>query len=192
MEKKVLHTLEYDKIIETLTELASSQAARERCKNLLPMTDIDQINLAQKQTDDALLRIFAKGSLSFSGIHPIGELLKRLEIGGTLSIGELLKISSLLETARRVKTYNKDEISDDASSNLKSIRRSIGGMNERIRSQMTKVMNQAGNSGYLQDAVITMRDNRYCLPVKAEAKNQVPGMIHDQSSSGSTLFIEPA
>lgn len=227
MEKKVLHTLEYDKIIETLTGLASSQAARERCKNLLPMTDIDQINLAQKQTDDALLRIFAKGSLSFSGIHPIGELLKRLEIGGTLSIGELLKISSLLETARRVKTYNKrdrdeekqdsldglfdgieplvslneelkrcilseDEISDDASSNLKSIRRSIGGMNERIRSQMTKVMNQAGSSGYLQDAVITMRDNRYCLPVKAEAKNQVPGMIHDQSSSGSTLFIEPA
>lgn len=227
MEKRVLHTLEYDKIIETLTGLASSQAARERCKNLLPMTDIDQINLAQKQTDDALLRIFAKGSLSFSGIHPIGELLKRLEIGGTLSIGELLKISSLLETARRVKTYNKrdrdeekqdsldglfdgieplvslneelkrcilseDEISDDASSNLKSIRRSIGGMNERIRSQMTKVMNQAGSSGYLQDAVITMRDNRYCLPVKAEAKNQVPGMIHDQSSSGSTLFIEPA
>ncbi|MCM1258896.1 MAG: endonuclease MutS2 [Roseburia sp.] len=227
MEKKVLHTLEYDKIIETLTDLASSQAARERCKNLLPMTDIDQINLAQKQTDEALLRIFAKGSLSFSGIHPIGELLKRLEIGGTLSIGELLKISSLLETARRAKTYNKrdrdeekqdsldglfdgieplvslneelkrcilseDELSDDASSNLKSIRRSIGGMNERIRSQMTKVMNQAGNSGYLQDAVITMRDGRYCLPVKAEAKNQVPGMIHDQSSSGSTLFIEPS
>lgn len=227
MEKKVLHTLEYDKIIEKLTELASSQAARERCKNLLPMTDINQINLAQKQTDDALLRIFAKGSLSFSGIHPIGELLKRLEIGGTLGIGELLKISSLLETARRVKTYNKrdrdeekqdsldglfdgieplvslneelkrcilseDEISDDASSNLKSIRRSIGGMNERIRNQMTKVMNQAGNSGYLQDTVITMRNGRYCLPVKAEAKNQMPGMIHDQSSSGSTLFIEPA
>ncbi len=150
-----------------------------------------------------------------------------MEIGGTLSIGELLKISSLLETAKRVKAYNRrdrdeektdsldglfdgiepltplneelkrcilseEEISDDASSNLKSIRRQIGGMNERIRSQMTKVMNQAGNSGYLQDAVITMRDNRYCLPVKAEAKNQVPGMVHDQSSSGSTLFIEPA
>ena len=150
-----------------------------------------------------------------------------MEIGGTFSIGELLKISSLLETAKRVKAYNRrdrdeektdsldglfdgiepltplneelkrcilseEEISDDASSNLKSIRRQIGGMNERIRSQMTKVMNQAGNSGYLQDAVITMRDNRYCLPVKAEAKNQVPGMVHDQSSSGSTLFIEPA
>lgn len=227
MEKKALHTLEYDKIIEKLTEFAFSQKAKKRCQNLLPMTDIHQINIAQQQTDEALLRIFAKGSLSFFGIHPIGEMLKRLEIGGTLSIGELLKISSLLETAKRVKAYNRrdreeektdsldglfdsiepltplneelkrcilseDEISDDASSNLKSIRRSIGGMNERIRSQMTKVMNQAGNSGYLQDAVITMRDNRYCLPVKAEAKNQVPGMIHDQSSSGSTLFIEPA
>ena len=65
-------------------------------------------------------------------------------------------------------------------------------MNERIRTQMNKVMNQANGSGYLQDAVITMRDGRYCLPVRAEAKNQVPGMIHDQSSSGSTLFIEPA
>ncbi len=227
MEKKALRTLEYDKIIEKLTEFAFSREAKKRCQNLLPMTDIQQINLAQKQTDEALLRIFAKGSLSFSGIHPIGELLKRLEIGGTLSIGELLKISSLLETAKRVKAYNRrdrdeektdsldglfdgiepltplneelkrcilseEEISDDASSNLKSIRRQIGGMNERIRSQMTKVMNQAGNSGYLQDAVITMRDNRYCLPVKAEAKNQVPGMVHDQSSSGSTLFIEPA
>jgi len=87
---------------------------------------------------------------------------------------------------------SEDEVSDDASSTLRSIRRSIGGMNERIRTQMNKVMNQANGNGYLQDAVITMRDGRYCLPVRAEAKNQVPGMIHDQSSSGSTLFIEPA
>jgi len=227
MEKKVLQTLEYNKIIDTLTDFAFSQSARERCKNLLPMTDIEEINLAQKQTDDALLRIFAKGSLSFSGIHPIGPSLKRLEIGGSLSAAELLQISSLLEAAKRAKTFGRrdredeqrdslddffegiepltslreeinqcilseDEISDDASPALKSIRRSIGGMNDRIKNQLTKVMNQAGSNGYLRDAVITMRDNRYCLPIKAEAKNQVPGMIHDQSSSGSTLFIEPA
>lgn len=227
MNQKALHTLEYNKIIETLTEFAYSQAAKDRCRNLLPMTDLAAINLAQKQTDDALLRIFQKGSLSFSGIHPVGASLKRLEIGGTLSITEFLQISSLLEAAKRAKSFGRtereddtrdslddlfdaiepltplndeikrcilseDEISDDASSSLKSIRRSIQGMNERIRSQMTKVMGQASASGYLQDAVVTMRDGRYCLPVKAEAKNQVSGMIHDQSSSGSTLFIEPS
>ena len=227
MNKKALHTLEYDKIIDTLTEFAYSQAAKEQCRNLLPMTDLEAINTAQRQTDDALLRIFKKGSLSFSGIHPVSASLKRLEIGGSLSMSEFLQISSLLEVAKRAKNFSRmdltdekkdslddmfealepltplndeikrcilseDEVSDDASSTLRSIRRSIGGMNERIRTQMNKVMNQANGSGYLQDAVITMRDGRYCLPVRAEAKNQVPGMIHDQSSSGSTLFIEPA
>lgn len=227
MNKKALHTLEYDKIIDTLTEFAYSQAAKEQCRNLLPMTDLESINTAQRQTDDALLRIFKKGSLSFSGIHPVSASLKRLEIGGSLSMSEFLQISSLLEVAKRAKNFSRmdltdekkdslddmfealepltplndeikrcilseDEVSDDASSTLRSIRRSIGGMNERIRTQMNKVMNQANGSGYLQDAVITMRDGRYCLPVRAEAKNQVPGMIHDQSSSGSTLFIEPA
>lgn len=227
MNQKALRTLEYDKIIETLTGYAFSAAAKEQCKNLLPMTELSAIREAQRQTKDALSRIFKKGSLSFSGIHPFGASLKRLEIGGALSIPEFLQLSSLLEAARRAKAFGRaerddlpadsldgffsalepltplndeikrcilseDEISDDASRTLKSIRRSIHGMNERIRSQMNKVMSQASNSGYLQDAVITMRDGRYCLPVKAEAKNQVSGMIHDQSQSGSTLFIEPA
>lgn len=227
MNQKALHTLEYDKIILTLTEFAYSQAAKEQCANLLPMTDISSINKAQQQTADALMRIFEKGSLSFSGIHPVGAFIKRLEIGGSLNITELLQISSLLEAAKRAKNFSRsrredgktdsltelfdllepltplndeikhcilseDEISDDASSALKSIRRSIGNTNERIRSQINKLMVQANNSGYLQDSVITTRDGRYCLPVKAEAKNQIPGMIHDQSSSGSTLFIEPS
>lgn len=227
MNKKVLHTLEFDKIIETLTEFAYSRLAKEQCRNLLPMTDIASINAAQEQTKDALMRIFKKGSLSFSGIHPVAASLKRLEAGGSLSIPEFLQISSLLEVSKRAKNFGRreredeaedsldelfhiiepltplndeikrcilseDEISDDASSTLKSIRRSIGGMNERIRVQINKIMNQANSSGYLQDSVITMRDNRYCLPVKAAAKNQVPGLVHDQSSSGSTLFIEPS
>lgn len=227
MNQKALHTLEYDKIIKTLTDFAYSQAAKEQCRNLLPMTDITAIQLAQQQTDDALLRIYQKGSLSFFGVHPVGASLKRLEIGGSLSMAELLQISSLLEAAKRAKSFSRmeqetnskdsldvffetlepltplnneikrcilseDEVSDDASSTLKSIRRSITGMNDRIRNQINKVMVQAANSGYLQDSVVTMRDGRYCLPVKAEAKHQVSGMIHDQSSSGSTIFIEPA
>ena len=85
----------------------------------------------------------------------------------------------------------EDEIADDASSTLRSIRRSMRGMNDRIRAQMNNMINNSTTRSYLQDAVITMRDGRYCLPVKAEAKSQIPGMVHDQSSSGSTLFIEP-
>ncbi|MFV0464426.1 MAG: endonuclease MutS2 [Lachnospiraceae bacterium] len=227
MNSKVLHTLEYDKIIEKLVQFASSEEARTACRELMPMTDLDQITLALREADDALLRIFSKGSVSFSGIHPIGSSVKRLEIGGVLSTSELIRISSVLETARRVKGFGRtdrneqsadslvhyfddlepvtplndeirrcilgeDEIADDASPALKSIRRSIAGMNERIRNQITKVMNQAAASNQLQDHVVTMRDGRYCIPVKAEAKNQVQGMIHDQSSSGSTIFIEPA
>ena len=85
----------------------------------------------------------------------------------------------------------EDEIADDASSTLRSIRRSMRGMNDKIRAQMNNMINNTTTRSYLQDAVITMRDGRYCLPVKAEAKSQIPGMVHDQSSSGSTLFIEP-
>lgn len=86
---------------------------------------------------------------------------------------------------------SEDEISSSASNELSSIRKSYGVINGRIHSQLNSMVNSTYRS-YLQDAVITMRNNRYCLPVKAEYKGQVPGMIHDQSSTGSTVFIEPA
>lgn len=224
MNKKALHTLEYHKIIDMLTECATSASGKTLCQNLAPSVSLAEIQLAQQQTSDALTRIYQKGSLSFSGIHNIGASLKRLEVGGALSIGEFLKIASLLEVAKRAKAYSRseredtkadslddyfsrleplsplleeirrcilseDEIADDASSALKNIRRSIKNTNEKIRSQMNDLLNS--NRTHLQDAVITMRGGRYCLPVKAESKGQVPGMIHDQSSTGSTLFIEP-
>ncbi len=224
MNEKVLKTLEYHKIIQMLAECATSAPGRELCQALEPSTDLAGIELAQKQTGDALTRIFQKGSLSFSGTRNIGASLKRLEIGGTLSIEELLRVASLLKVTTRAKSYSRseretpredsldglfaalepltplsgeinrcilseDEIADDASARLKQIRRSIKNTNDRIHSQMNTMLNSSRN--YLQDAVITMRNGRYCLPVKAESKNQVPGMIHDQSSTGSTLFIEP-
>lgn len=227
MNKKVLYTLEYNKIIEQLSSYASSDWAKEHCLHLKPMTDPASIRQAQDETAAALSRIYRKGNLSFSGVHKIGMSLRRLEAGGVLSIEELLHIASLLDTAKRVKTYSRndretvpadtldamfqsiepltplcdeirrciiseDEIADDASSQLKSIRRGIQGMSGRIHNQMTNILNNSVTRGYLQDAVITMRNGRYCLPVKAEYKNQMSGMIHDQSASGSTLFIEPA
>ncbi|MCI9137756.1 MAG: endonuclease MutS2 [Lachnospiraceae bacterium] len=224
MNEKVLKTLEYHKIIDMLSECATSASGRELCRNLKPSVDPAKIQLAQRQTSDALTRIYQKGSLSFSGTHNVGASFKRLEIGGSLGIEELLKIASLLEVAKRAKTYarkeredakadsleelfdriepltpllseirrcilSEDEIADDASAALKSIRRSMKNTNEKIRSQMNDMLNSTRT--HLQDAVITMRNGRYCLPVKAESKGQVPGMIHDQSSTGSTLFIEP-
>lgn len=99
-------------------------------------------------------------------------------------------LSPLLEEIKRC-VIVEDEIADDASPALFKIRKSIRGMNDRIHAQLTNLMNNTTTRNYLQDAVITMRDGRYCLPVKAEAKTSVPGMVHDQSSSGSTLFIEP-
>lgn len=226
MNKKTLHTLEYNKIIDQLCEQATCASGRELCRQLKPSTDLVQIRLAQEQTSDALTRIFQKGSLSFSGTHNIGASLKRLEIGGVMNIEELLKTASLLETAKRAKTYSRsdrtdarkdsldelfagiepltplldeirrcilseDEIADDASANLKNIRRFIRNVNDKIRSQMNTMLNNADTRSHLQDTVITMRGGRFCLPVKAEAKGHVPGMIHDQSSTGSTLFIEP-
>lgn len=86
---------------------------------------------------------------------------------------------------------SEEEISDDASPRLKQIRRSIDQMNDRIHSTLNGLLNGSLRT-YLQDAIITMRGDRYCLPVKAEYRNQVNGLIHDQSSTGSTLFIEPA
>ena len=226
MNEKVLKTLEYNKIIDLLTEYATSESGRELCRKLKPMTDLEAIEDAQAKTRDALSRIFKKGSLSFSGLHNIGASLKRLEIGGTLGIEELLRIASLLEVAKRAKAYSRsdredtkadsldelfdkvepltplldeirrciiseDEIADDASSTLKNIRRSMKNINDKIRNQMNTMLNNTDTRNLLQDAVVTMRNGRYCLPVKAEAKGQVPGMIHDQSSTGSTIFIEP-
>lgn len=222
MNYKSLTTLEYDKIIDRLVSFAASDKAKERLKKLVPMTDIHDINAALSETSDALSRVYAKGAVSFSGVHDIGASVKRLEIGSSLNTVELLHMSSLLTAAARVKNYyedttdsltgyfhalepltplnteikrcilSEDEISDDASANLRSIRRQKVLAAERIHTELNKMLNSSSVRDCLQDFVITSRSGRYCLPVKAEYKSQVPGMVHDQSATGSTLFIEPA
>ncbi len=103
---------------------------------------------------------------------------------------ELVSLTQVSNEIRRC-ILSEEEFADDASVNLKQIRRSVASTNDKIHHQLNSMVNGSART-YLQEAVITMRNNRYCLPVKAEYKNQVPGMIHDQSSTGSTLFIEPA
>lgn len=226
MNQKVLKTLEYHKIIHLLAEKADSAPGKKLCEELEPATDLNAIRQAQTHTQDALTRLFKKGSTSFGSNRDISYTLRTLEIGSILSMSELLKIARFLDNVRRIKTYgqkdreetpedsidsyfdrltpltqlaneinrcilSEEEMSDDASPGLKSIRRSIVLTNEKIHSQLGSMVNGSYRT-YLQDAVITMRNNRYCIPVKAEYKGQVSGMVHDQSSTGSTFFIEPA
>ncbi len=226
MNEKVLKTLEFNKIIAQLEEFASSEAAKQMCRTLMPSSDIEEIRTNQAQTTDALRRIFQKGSISFSGIRDVRGSLKRLSIGSVLGMGELLAVSSLLDVTNRVKAFSRkldaeapedsldaffealepltqlnnelkrcivseEEISDDASPGLKNVRRQMQSANERIRSQLNSMVNNQTTRSYLQENVVTMRNGRYCIPVKQEYRGQVPGMIHDQSATGSTLFVEP-
>ena len=225
MNQKTLTKLEFDKIISRLEEEAGSFRGRQLCRRLKPMTDLEKINTFQEQTAAAYTRIVRKGRISFSDAAPVEESMKRLEIGGALSIAELLRICRLLSNAARARSYGRhdtqedaadcldgyfdqldplaalsseierciiseEEISDDASSTLKHIRRSMSGINDRIHSTLNGLVNGSLRS-YLQDPIITMRGDRYCIPVKSEYRSQVQGLIHDQSSTGSTLFIEP-
>lgn len=225
MNEKALKTLEYTKIIDQLTEYASTEMGKQMCRELQPSCDLGTIRQSQTETTDALTRVRMKGSLSFGGVKDVRGSMKRLEIGSSLGIPELLAVSSLLTVAARAQSYGRhekseefpddslderfraldpltpvnneikrclpseDEVSDDASPGLAKVRRSMKIVGGRVHTQLNSILNSSRN--YLQDAVITMRDGRYCLPVKAEYKSQVPGMVHDQSSTGSTVFIEP-
>ena len=225
MNQKALQTLEFYKIIERLTDFAHSEPGKKLCRELVPSSDFHEIVQNQTETADAVSRVRMKGSLSFAGVSDVGDSLKRLEIGGSLSAHELLSISGLLTCAARAKNYGRhpenqaipddsldgmfralepltnvnqeitrcilseEEIADDASPGLRHVRRQMKITADRVHTQLNSILNSSRT--LLQDAVITMRDGRYCLPVKAEHKSQFPGMVHDQSSTGSTLFIEP-
>lgn len=225
MNQKTLTKLEFDKIISLLEEEAGSFRGRQLCRRLKPMADLEKINTFQEQTAAAFTRIVQKGRVSFGDAMPVEESMKRLEVGGALTISELLRICRLLANTARAKSYGRhdtqedsadcldayfdrlepltplsteierciiseDEISDDASSTLKHIRRSISSINDKVHSTLSSLVNGSLRT-YLQDPIITMRGDRYCIPVKAEYRGQVQGLIHDQSSTGSTLFIEP-
>ena len=244
MNQKALKTLEYTKIITQLESHAASPLGKSLCRDLVPSSDLEEVRTWQAQTTDAADRVRLKGTVSFSGLRDIGSSLKRLEIGSSLSISELLSISSVLTVTARAKAYGRqdipentftprfpgqqppkqtaaeeyapdsldplfqalepltpvnneikrcilseDKIADDASPGLSHVRRSLKACADRIHTQLNSILNS--HRTYLQDAVITMRDGRYCLPVKSEYKSQVSGMVHDQSATGSTLFIEP-
>lgn len=221
MNKKVIHTLEFDKIIDMLTEEADSPLGKDSARRLRPLSDRDEIVALQAETSHALTRVFHHGPLSFHGLADIRPSLVPLSKGGTLGAGELLRIGALLDVAKRAVQFDQkdeetdflsgrfaglqtfpeinqeikrcilseEEISDDASSELKRIRRAMKSTNDKVREQLNATV--TASSEMLRDNLITMRNGRYCLPVKQEYKSSFQGMIHDQSSTGSTFFIEP-
>lgn len=204
-----------------LVEEADSALGKDSAKRLRPSSDHGEIVAMQAETSHALTRLFHHGALSFHGLTDIRPSLVPLAKGGTLGAGELLRIGALLEAAKRAVEFDKkdeetdflsgrfdglqtfpeirreisrcilseDEISDDASSELKRIRRAMKTTNDKIREQLSVTVNSSGDM--LRDNIVTMRNGRYCLPVKQEYKSAFQGMIHDQSSTGSTFFIEP-
>ena len=226
MNEKVLHVLEYDKIVDKLSEYATSEPGKRMCMELLPVSDIRTIQRNLSKTDAAIARVFRKGSVSFGNNRELSGYFKALKIGSSLDAPQLLNIASFLDNVNRVKQYGRsdkdedkrdvlsdlfdglepltmvsqeirrciiseDEISSDASPTLKHIRRDIQITGDRIHDQLGKMVNGSLRS-YLQEPVVTMRGDRYCIPVKSEYKSQVSGIVHDQSSTGSTLFIEPS
>ncbi len=232
MNKRTLRVLEYYKIIEQLTGFATCPDGKRLCGKLKPSDDMIKIKKEQEETADALARIYQHGSVSFSGVYPIGEALKRLSVGASLSILELLDIAKLLKVAETAKQYgaqtkdkdedgvstrkdsltgyfeslmplehlareinrcilSEDEIADDASSALKDIRRQMKVVNNKVHAALNDIVTKQSNQNMLQDSIVTMRNGRYCIPVKSEYKGQFPGMVHDQSATGSTFFVEP-
>ncbi len=226
MNEKALKTLEFNKIKRMLVERTISVMGKEKAEELVPTNDLFEINSWQAQTTDAVSMALRRGRIPLYGLKDIRDCLKRAEMGGSLSIEELLNVGSVLRTARQVKNYSKDErkqeiyeslepffesievlnnlekeisrciiseveIADDASTALREIRRDIKISNERIKEQLNSIIHSSSNKTMLQDAVITMRGDRYCIPVKQEYRASFPGMIHDQSSTGATIFVEP-
>ncbi len=225
MNEKALSTLEFNKIIEKLSSKAVSQMGKEVCSALKPYGDLYDIGSAQGETTEAVSCILRKSSLPLGGIRDIRDALKRAEIGGTLSITELMHVGEFLYVCRKVISYSKAEnkneaytildelfsviqpltleyeitriiineleIADDASPELRDIRRGIKVSNDRIKEQLNSIIHSQSYKNMLQDSVITIRNDRYCVPVKQEYRGTFSGMVHDQSSTGATVFMEP-
>lgn len=228
MNEKTLKVLEYNKIIELLLEKAESELGKNRIKEIKPLTELEDIEHLQSQTEEAYSLLIKRGTPPLFGINTIAPEVRRAEMGGVLSPGGLLRIADSLRVSRGLKNYiretkeeknsiypiieelveelrvyrhiedeidiaiiSENEISDNASSALRSIRRQIVSKNDAVKSKLNSIIGSQSNKKYLQDSIVTIREGRYVIPVKSENRGNVPGLVHDMSSSGATLFIEP-
>jgi len=220
MNPKTFTTLEFDKIRLMLSEFTIIELSKERALSLEPSCNIKEVNLMQDQTADGMNLIVKKGAPPIYCRSDIRSALKRADMGGVLTPSDILDVGKVLKTSRKFKDYpddiscksieeyiealfenktletkifncieDEETVSDNASTELASIRRKIRSCEGRVKEILQGII--AKNSKYLQDAIITMRSDRYVVPVKAEHKGSIRGIVHDTSSSGMTLFIEP-
>lgn len=225
MEKRVLKTLEYDKILAMLKERTSCCVSRELVDTMEPSGDFDTVERELKLTAEAETLFYKTGRSPVDDFPDMRHCLERMHAALFLSTGELLGIASCLKAARIAKDIlakevgeesylynlagllithrsaeeeinrciiNEDEIFDGASPALARIRRAMRLANEKVREKLNSMIRSAAYQKYLQEPIITIRNGRFVIPVKQEYRQQVPGLIHDQSSSGATLFIEPS
>ena len=221
-------TLEFDKVLVELKKLASASITSEYIDQVEISTQYEVVKNRLNETNEALKLIIAKGEPQLFGIVDIRSIIKRTEIGGSLTAASLLQISDFLRVSRGLKTYlkkdsyNKDEevkleyidkliedlytdkrledeinskiiseeeIADDASRELLRIRRGIVAKKDSIKNRLNGIL--SSHADFLQDAIVTLRDGRYVVPVKIENKSRVKGLVHDISGSGQTAYIEP-
>ena len=225
MEKRVLKTLEYYKILAMLKERASCCVSRELVDTMEPSGDFDTVERELKLTAEAETLFYKIGRSPVDGFPDMRHCLERMHAALFLSTGELLGIASCLKAARIAKDIlakevgeesylynlagllithrsaeeeinrciiNEDEIFDGASPALARIRRAMRLANEKVREKLNSMIRSTAYQKYLQEPIITIRNGRFVIPVKQEYRQQIPGLIHDQSSSGATLFIEPS
>ncbi|WP_211746725.1 endonuclease MutS2 [Paenibacillus sp. Marseille-Q4541] len=226
MDSKILHTLEYRKILNTISLYTQTEIGKHKAENLMPVSDLEEVKSLLTGTDQAVAVDRLKGIPSFTGVTDITAAVKRARIGGTLSPHELLAIFNTVHTARRLKRIlhsmedelaidkllflseqlseqkpledaikscidDSAEVMDSASAALSQIRRELRSGESRIREKLDSMIRSSSVSKMLQDQLITIRGDRFVIPVKAEYRAHFGGIVHDQSGSGATLFIEP-
>ena len=219
MNQKVLKTIEYTKIIAMLIEEAESSLGKEKAEALLPSSDFYEVERNLLETEEAESRIRLKGPISFRGIMDIRPYFPRLQLGASLSVFELYQVARMLESSKKVKEQggeiedslrvyfeeidsleeirrelarsieSEERLFDDASKELSDIRRKEKGIEGKITEELNRILNE--KRSMLQEGVITLRNGRHVFPVKAEYKNAFHGIVHDESSTGVTLFMEP-
>lgn len=221
--EKSLHKLELPLVLEQLAECAGSEAGKEACRHLRPVSDLEEVQALLAETTAASDLCTRKGNPAFGEVRDVSASLERADRGGCLQPKELLEIGAVLRCARMVKGYisedekatvldslfhcltankyledkifgailSEEEIADNASPALADIRRHMRLQAGKIRDTLQKIISSPAYSKYLREPIITIRQGRYVVPVKSECKGDVPGLVHDVSSSGSTYFIEP-
>ena len=222
--EKSIRTLELPAVLEMLAALAVSDAAKEKCRNLTPVCELEEALHLQAETQSARDRLGLYGSPSFSGVKDVSRALSRADHGGVLNTRELLDVADLLTASRRVSEYDREKqeektvldhlfsalhankfledkihgaildeetIADTASPELQDIRRKMRLASSKGRQILQRIISSPSYAKVLQEALITQRDGRFVVPVKAECKGSIPGLVHDISSSGATLFVEP-